>query len=154
MGTLWWVTEVARGLSLFGGTCFEVSSAGATTTRRTSLRTSLKTCVRVNQKTVSLAPRRRASSAPHRLTIPLTMLATMLATGQRTPPATDSADATTPLSLFMHTNRAVRPGAKRLGFELRTGWWAETHDVAKLRRTLPKRNFPYHWQVTGSRVRG
>ena len=82
------------------------------------------------------------------------MLATMLATGQRTPPATDSADATTPLSLFMHTNRAVRPGAKRLGFELRTGWWAETHDVAKLRRTLPKRNFPYHWQVTGSRVRG
>ena len=54
----------------------------------------------------------------------------MLATGQRTPPATDSADATTPLSLFMHTNRAVRPGAKRLGFELRTGWWAETHDLS------------------------
>ena len=76
------------------------------------------------------------------------MLATALAAGQRTPTATDSADATTPLSLFMHTNRAVRPGAKRLGFELRTGWWAETHDVAKLRRTLPKRNFPYHWQVT------
>ena len=42
----------------------------------------------------------------------------------------------------------MRPGAKRLGFELRTGWWAETHDVAKLRRTRPKRDFPYHWQVT------
>ena len=95
---------------------------------------------------------RKFRAAP--LTIPLTMLATMLATGQRTPPATDSADATTPLSLFMHTNRAVRPGAKRLGFELRTGWWAETHDVAKLRRTLPKRNFPYHWQVTGSQELG
>ena len=78
------------------------------------------------------------------------MLASALAGCQGTPPPSDSGGdgATPPLSLFMHTNRAVRPGAKRLGFELRTGWWAETHDVAKLRRTLPKRNFPYHWQVT------
>ena len=71
-----------------------------------------------------------------------------MSAGPRALPATESADATTPLSVFMHTNRAVRPGAKRLGFELRTGWWAETHDVAALRRRLPKRNFPYHWQVT------
>ena len=71
-----------------------------------------------------------------------------MSAGPRALAATESADATTPLSVFMHTNRAVRPGAKRLGFELRTGWWAETHDVAALRRRLPKRNFPYHWQVT------
>ena len=66
---------------------------------------------------------------------------------QLAPPPNDSGESA-PLSLFMHTNRAVRPGAKRLGFELHTGWWADSHDVAKLRKTLPKRNFPYHWQVT------
>ena len=71
-----------------------------------------------------------------------------MSAGPRALPATESADAANPLSVFMHTNRAVRPGAKHLGFELRTGWWAETHDVAALRRRLPKRNFPYHWQVT------
>ena len=75
-------------------------------------------------------------------------LARAMSAGPRALPTTESAYATNPLSVFMHTNRAVRPGAKRLGFELRTGWWAETHDVAALRRRLPKRNFPYHWQVT------
>ena len=44
-------------------------------------------------------------------------------------------DAPSPLTLTTHHSTSLDR-------------WAETHDVAKLRRTLPKRNFPYHWQVT------
>ena len=47
-----------------------------------------------------------------------------------------------PLSVFMHTNRAVRNATRE--FHLSRGWWADTHDLRPLHRRYERREFPYH----------
>ena len=49
-------------------------------------------------------------------------------------------DAAAPLSVFMHTNRAVRNATRE--FTLSKGWWADTHDLRPLQRKYQRSEFP------------
>ena len=51
-------------------------------------------------------------------------------------------DTEQPLSVFMHTNRALRNASS--AFSVTTGWWADTHDLRPLQRRYERREFPYH----------